>query len=147
MRHALTASQPWLALSLNAFAALLISPISWSHHWVWAAPALLTLADLAHRHRHRLAAAAAVGGLALFTAAPQWWLGKFAGPAPEWAPWQQAIGSSYVFFAALILLLAARGRLNPPVAAARTAPDPHHSALDPIRQQPGDSHLVLTPRA
>jgi len=23
------------ALSLNAFAALLISPISWSHHWVW----------------------------------------------------------------------------------------------------------------
>ena len=24
-----------LALSLNAFAALLISPVSWSHHWVW----------------------------------------------------------------------------------------------------------------
>ena len=51
MRHALAAGQVCLALSLNAFAALLISPVSWSHHWVWCAPALLTLADLARRHR------------------------------------------------------------------------------------------------
>ena len=43
MRQALAASQDCWALSLNAFAALLISPISWSHHWVWCAPALLTL--------------------------------------------------------------------------------------------------------
>src|SRR5487761_154546 len=59
MRHALAAGQVCLALSLNAFAALLTSPVSWSHHWVWCAPALLTLADLARRHRPRLAAAAA----------------------------------------------------------------------------------------
>jgi alpha-1,2-mannosyltransferase len=71
MRHALAASQPCLALSLNAFAALLISPISWSHHWVWCVPGLLTLADLGYRHRHRLALAAAAGGLVLFAAAPQ----------------------------------------------------------------------------
>ena len=114
MRHALAAGQVCLALSLNAFAALLISPVSWSHHWVWCVPVLLTLADLARRHRHRLAAAAAAAGLILFTAAPQWWLAKFAGPAPDWTPWQQAIGSSYVFFAALILLLSACGRLTPP---------------------------------
>ena len=44
MRRALAAGEPALALSLNAVAALLISPISWSHHWVWAAPALLCLA-------------------------------------------------------------------------------------------------------
>jgi alpha-1,2-mannosyltransferase len=35
MRHALAQSGDSWALSLNAFAALLISPISWSHHWVW----------------------------------------------------------------------------------------------------------------
>ena len=113
MRRALAASQECWALSLNAFAVLLISPISWSHHWVWSAPALLTLAYLGRRHHHRLAVAAAACGLVLFTAAPQWWLGRFAGPGLSWAPWQQVIGSSYVFFAALVLLLAACGLLLP----------------------------------
>ena len=131
MRYALAAGQVCLALSLNAFAALLISPVSWSHHWVWCVPALLTLADLARRHRHRLAAAAAAAGLILFTAAPQWWLAKFAGPAPDWTPWQQAIGSSYVFFAALILLLAACGRLTPPTTTTRTADSPVRITASP----------------
>ena len=131
MRYALAAGQVCLALSLNAFAALLISPVSWSHHWVWCVPALLTLADLARRHRHRLAAAAAAAGLILFTAAPQWWLAKFAGPASDWTPWQQAIGSSYVFFAALILLLSACGRLAPPTTTTRTADSPVRITASP----------------
>jgi alpha-1,2-mannosyltransferase len=133
MRHALAASQDCLALSLNAFAALLISPVSWSHHWVWCAPGLLTLADLGRRHRRRLAGAVAAGGLVLFAVAPQWWIGKFVGPELRWAAWQQVIGSAYVFFAALVLLLSACGQLTPPATTARTAPDPGHSALDPIR--------------
>src|ERR1700722_14057482 len=97
MRYALATGQPCLALSLNAFAALLISPVSWSHHWVWAAPARLPLAALARRHRsrRRLAGAAAAAGLILFTAAPQWWLAKFAGPEPDWPPWHQRIGRPY----------------------------------------------------
>ena len=113
MRKALAASQDCWALSLNAFAALLISPISWSHHWVWCAPALLTLAYLGRRHHHRLAVAAAACGLVLFTAAPQWWLGRFAGPGLGWTGWEQAIGSSYVFFAVVVLLLSACGQLIP----------------------------------
>ena len=117
MRQALAASQDCWALSLNAFAVLLISPISWSHHWVWCAPALLTLAYLGRRYHHRLAVAAAACGLVLFTAAPQWWLGRFAGPGLSWAPWQQVIGSSYVFFAALVLVLSACGRLRPEIPA------------------------------
>jgi alpha-1,2-mannosyltransferase len=121
MRHALAAAQPCLALSLNAFAALLISPISWSHHWVWCVPALLAVADLGLRHRHRLAVAVAAGGLVLFTAAPHWWLAKFAGPTLKWTPWEQAIGSSYVFFAVLVLVLAACGQLTPPASAAAPA--------------------------
>ena len=126
IRRALAADQDCLALILTAFAALLISPVSWSHHWVWCAPALLTLADLARgeqgRHHRRLAVAAAACGLVLFTAAPQWLLGKFAGPAPDWPPWQQAIGSSYVLFAALILLLSACGRLTGREELARRVP-------------------------
>jgi len=114
MRHAFAASQDCWALSLNAFAALLISPMSWSHHWVWCAPALLTLAYLGWRHHHRLAVATASCGLVVFVAAPQWWIGKFAGPELSWPVWQQAIGSSYVLFALVVLVLSARGRLTPP---------------------------------
>ena len=121
MRKALAASQDCLALSLNAFAALLISPMSWSHHWVWCVPALLTLADLGRRRHRRLAWAIAACGLVLFATAPQWWLGRFAGPELNWAAWQQAIGSSYVIFAALVLLLSACGQLTPRTPAARIA--------------------------
>ena len=121
MRRALAASQECWALALNAFAALLISPMSWSHHWVWCAPALLILADLGRRHRNRLAVAAAAIGLFLFITAPQWWLGELAGPEQKWAAWQQAIGSSYVLFAALLLILSAWGKLTPPTPADRAA--------------------------
>ena len=73
------------------------------------------------RHRRLLAVTAAAGGLVLFTAAPQWLLGNFAGPTLTWAPWEQAIGDSYVFFAVLILLLAACGQLTPPAPTAARA--------------------------
>jgi alpha-1,2-mannosyltransferase len=112
MRRALAAGEPCLALSLNAFAALLISPISWSHHWVWCVPAILTLASLGRRHRSRLAAAVAACGLVVFAAAPQWWFPHGAGRELRWAPWEQAAGSSYVLFAAAVLVLAACGQIR-----------------------------------
>jgi alpha-1,2-mannosyltransferase len=112
MRRALAAGEPGLALSLNAFAALLISPISWSHHWVWCVPAILTLASLARRHRSRLAAAAAFCGLVVFAAAPQWWFPHGDGRELRWAPWEQAAGSSYVLFATAVLVLAACGQIR-----------------------------------
>jgi alpha-1,2-mannosyltransferase len=42
------------------FLGLLVSPISWSHHWVWAVPALMWLI---YRARHRLATATAIAWL------------------------------------------------------------------------------------
>jgi alpha-1,2-mannosyltransferase len=112
MRHAVAADVHAWALSLNAFAALLISPISWSHHWVWGIPAVLTLAACGRRRRARLPMAAAVTGVAVFAAAPQWWFPAGANRELGWAPWQQAIGSAYVIYAALVLLLPA-GALLP----------------------------------
>jgi Glycosyltransferase family 87 len=52
--------------SLCALTGLLISPISWSHHWVLAMPALLLFAVEAHRRASRRAmlAAAAVAAVA-----------------------------------------------------------------------------------
>ncbi len=56
MRHAFAAGQDCLALSLNAFAALLISPMTWSHHWVWCR------AGPAHPRRPRPPPAPPAGG-------------------------------------------------------------------------------------
>jgi alpha-1,2-mannosyltransferase len=115
MRRAFARSEDAWALSLNALAALLISPISWSHHWVWAAPGLLTLAVRGRRQRqpHRGGLAAAAVGFAVFATGPQWLLPHWANRELHWAAWQQVIGSSYVILAVVILLLSAvrwRGR-------------------------------------
>lgn len=109
MRRALAGGEPAWALSVNALAALLISPISWSHHWVWAAPALMCLAVTGRRHSWPGGVAAAWAGLVLFEASPMWLLPR-SGTAGElgWAWWEQVIGDSYVIFGALVLVLATR---------------------------------------
>jgi alpha-1,2-mannosyltransferase len=61
---------------LCALTGLLISPISWDHHWVWVAPALTVLADSVVRARGRVRRAEWVflglAGLA-FAAWPRVW--------------------------------------------------------------------------
>jgi alpha-1,2-mannosyltransferase len=52
---------------------LLVSPISWAHHWVWVLPALVLLL----RAGHRIAAGA---GYLLFAVAPFWFTPHAAGP-------------------------------------------------------------------
>ncbi len=109
MSRALAANQYCLALSLNALAALLISPVSWSHQWVWCVPALLALADATLRHRAAGPAVAAALGIVLFFAGPQWWFPHGHQHELAWSGWQQGVGSAYVFFAAAILIYAALG--------------------------------------
>jgi alpha-1,2-mannosyltransferase len=107
MRRARAASDDAWALSLNAFAALLISPISWSHHWVWVAPALLLLAVRGLQDKNRALLAAALAGLVLFAVGPQWLFPHTENREAHWAAWEQVIGGSYVILAAVILLVSA----------------------------------------
>jgi alpha-1,2-mannosyltransferase len=59
----------WLtAVAVTGVASLLISPVSWTHHWVWVMPALIVLAR--GRRGDRVAAAC---GCLLFVLAPLWW--------------------------------------------------------------------------
>jgi alpha-1,2-mannosyltransferase len=60
-----------------ALTALVISPISWDHHWVWIAPFLAVLAVAGVRARAGLARTAWFAGAALLAAVfggwPRWW--------------------------------------------------------------------------
>lgn len=121
MRPALDRGADAWALSLNALAALLVSPISWSHHWVWGETAMLTLALMSARLRRPGGLALAAAGVAVFAAAPQWWFPSGGGRELGWAVWQQAVGSSYVILAAAVLLLSA---VRPLTGGQRPAPPP-----------------------
>ncbi|MEU2238897.1 glycosyltransferase 87 family protein [Streptomyces sp. NPDC018338] len=58
-----------VAVVICAFTALMISPISWSHHWVWCVPLLILLADRATR------AWLVTGAVALaFASFALWWV-------------------------------------------------------------------------
>ncbi len=110
MTRACDAGQLAPALVLNAFGVLLISPISWTHHWVWIAPALLCLIALGRRSHEWIPLAFAAGGLALFCTAPQWKLPQGADAELAWSWGQQVVGSCYVWFGLAVLLYAAFSR-------------------------------------
>lgn len=106
MRRAFAAGWPVWALGLNALGALLISPVSYSHHWVWVAPILLTGAVYAWRTRHLGAAVAVSAATLVFLLAPHWWWD----PDTPWHVWRLLTGNAYVWTAAIVLAVALNGR-------------------------------------
>ena len=52
-RRVLRAGEPVLALICVAMFGLVVSPVSWSHHWVWALPTVVVCGVLAYRRRQR----------------------------------------------------------------------------------------------
>ena len=76
-----------------AAAGLLVSPVSWSHHWVWITPALLLL-----RGRTRLAA------VALFAIGPHWLLPTAGDREHDWTWWQHIAGNTYVWLGIAFLI-------------------------------------------
>ncbi|WP_306356084.1 MULTISPECIES: glycosyltransferase 87 family protein [unclassified Nocardia] len=117
---------PPLLLAVNAVFTLLVSPISWSHHWIWIAPALLAMVGYATRLPWRQGigwyAAAAVTA-AIYVIGPQNWLPDGEHRETTWTPWQHFIGNTYIWWSLLLVtlfLVATRRRSLP---AAVTAPE------------------------
>jgi alpha-1,2-mannosyltransferase len=84
------AGHPVPAMLACALTGLLVSPLSWDHHWVWLAPGLALLAHLGARARGVVRAAwwVAAGGLVLvFGAWPQFWDLSQAGLTPAGLFW------------------------------------------------------------
>ncbi|WP_374991199.1 glycosyltransferase 87 family protein [Streptomyces sp. LHD-70] len=95
-RRAHRAGHPQWGLLTAAFTALLISPISWSHHWVWCVPlAALLLAE------RRLCLAAFV--VALFTARTHWILPHDGDLDLHYPWWQQPLASPYPLLGLAVL--------------------------------------------
>ena len=145
MRGALKAGQVTSALSLNAAAGLLISPISWSHHWVWAAPALLTYLS-SNPKKPRLLAFPVLALLA-FAIAPHWLLPSGGGRELHWSWWQQAVGDSYALIGLAALTHAASSHQLPRPkhrypGPAGTPATPHDQELGPVPSRTRDDASV-----
>ncbi|WP_406235901.1 glycosyltransferase 87 family protein [Nocardia sp. NBC_01009] len=107
MRRLIEAGSNVAALMVNAATVLLVSPVSWSHHWVWVAPALVVAADAIERgRRNRWFIGTVAAGTVMFAIGPQWLLPHQHDRELGWAWWQQLIGSAYVLATLAIFVVA-----------------------------------------
>jgi alpha-1,2-mannosyltransferase len=97
-------AEPAVALVTVAGFALLVSPTSWSHHWVWIAPALLVVVAEAVRLRSGGWAAAAAVLAVTFYLAPFRWLPHEHDQELAWGAAQQVVGAAYVIVGILGLV-------------------------------------------
>ncbi|MFZ2174232.1 MAG: glycosyltransferase 87 family protein [Rhodococcus sp. (in: high G+C Gram-positive bacteria)] len=128
MFRAVRAGEPALTLGLTAVLGLLVSPVSWSHHWVWAVPIIITLAIVAYRRRIVPLAVVAVAGLVVVKVAAHWQLGPGRWSGTGWSLWDQFLASSYVWWGLLVIivsLFAFRMRTSPSDADGSLRIDDH----------------------
>lgn len=94
------ARRPEVALAAVALCGLLVSPVSWVHHWVWLVPALLVLGRQAVATRSFWTGAAVVLGVVVALVSPVWTV-DFG----QWrsSVWTQFLGDSYVLAGILLL--------------------------------------------
>jgi alpha-1,2-mannosyltransferase len=101
-------------LSVCGLIGLLCSPVSWSHHWVWAIPlgvSLLTSTPL------RRKVPLTVAWFGLFALAPIWWPPNHEDRELTWSFGEQFTGNGYLIAAIVAVLLLALGlRSRAPLA-------------------------------
>ncbi|GEL19517.1 glycosyltransferase 87 family protein [Pseudonocardia asaccharolytica] len=93
-----------LALVTVATLGLLVSPTSWSHHWVWIAPALVVTVGHALRERSPGWATATGVLLVAFYLAPFQFLPHNHERELGWSGFQQVVGATYVIVAVALLV-------------------------------------------
>lgn len=120
VRRVLAAGEPVLGLMCVALFGLVVSPVSWSHHWVWALPTILVTAVLAYRRRSAALGAVSAAGTVLMV----WWspialLPEHREADASW--WRQLLGMSYVWWALAVILVAGL-TVTAPMASPRRSP-------------------------
>lgn len=118
-RRVLRAGEPILALVCVALFGLVVSPVSWSHHWVWMLPAVVVVGVLGYRHRAVLLGVLSAAGVALMVRSPIELLPEHHEADATW--WRQLAGASYVWWA-LAVLVTAGATLRPRDATSSGPP-------------------------
>jgi alpha-1,2-mannosyltransferase len=99
-----------------AVTALLVSPVSWSHHWVWCVPLVLLLWTRGHR-------AAALGTLLVFWSYVPWWVPHGPGrPELHLDGPRLLLSAGYGITGALFLALARTSLPRPVTGEIRVKP-------------------------
>lgn len=125
------------ALVCIAIGGLLASPVSWSHHYVWAAPALIIL------FVEKRTIAAAVGAAVLYVA-PMQNIPFNHGAELTYGPWEVLVSAAYPLVA--VLWLASRFLAGS--ASASPSPDLRDQRVQPGRDfTPDDATATQVPVA
>ena len=103
-----------VGVTLTGLVACLVSPISWTHHLVWVAPAILVLVDVAAGtpvsgtgrplQRRVLAGASALAACVVFGLSVVWYFARFDGSMPDHGVVAEIGADAYVL--AMLVLLA-----------------------------------------
>lgn len=129
---------PLSAVCVTALAGLLVSPISWSHHWVWLVPLLVALAV---EQPFRGGVPAAVGLVAVFRAPPLWRVPHGFPSELHWDLHQTLLGDRFCLAAAAVLVGTAvgtrRGRRSAVQAHPQRAPVASPRPRQPPARAPG----------
>lgn len=98
-----------LAMTINGVLGLLVSPISWSHHWVWAIPALVLLVGGGFVRRDWPLLTATTLTAALFMIGPHWQAPQGDFKELHWNFFEHLIGNAYIYLGFAFLLYTAAG--------------------------------------
>ena len=97
-RAASRAGNDVLALASIAVAGLLVSPISWDHHWVWVVPAFMAFGWQLWRDRAWRRLPLLLGAAAVFWFGPPYgWLPSSGDQELGWSLWQHLPGAAFVW--------------------------------------------------
>lgn len=108
-----------LAMVVTGVAGLLLSPTSWSHHWVWIVPALLAMvAESVHRRSVGWLVATVLTA-SVFVVGAHNSLPRGAGRELSWSPGERLLGDSYVLLALALLIVWAVPAVRPGWHAVR----------------------------
>ncbi|MFC7340057.1 glycosyltransferase 87 family protein [Saccharopolyspora griseoalba] len=110
--------EPALGVMATGLLSLLISPTSWSDHWVWCVPGLVVL--LGHAVRRLSVGWLLTAGWTLLTVvvASFGWVPN----GPPWTPLEHLLGNPYLVWGLVLIGLLARHCLRKP--AAEPVPEP-----------------------
>jgi alpha-1,2-mannosyltransferase len=111
--RALDRSNAVLAIVITGAAGLLLSPTSWSHHWVWIVPALLTMVVESMRTRSPGWILASVVTMTAFYAGVHNYFPKGGGRELSWNLGEQLLGDSYVLLTLVLLIVWAAPAVRP----------------------------------